>query len=61
MGAIHSFVSLDCAERLGLKLSSMDGNMIVDTPTLGLVTILWVCLNCPLTVYGKSFYMSLVC
>ncbi|XP_050914988.1 uncharacterized protein LOC127129930 [Lathyrus oleraceus] len=32
--------SADCLIR-GLKLSSMDGNMIVDTPTLGLVLTLW--------------------
>ncbi|XP_050919122.1 uncharacterized protein LOC127136628 [Lathyrus oleraceus] len=34
--ATHSFISLDCAERLGLKLSSMIRSMIVDTPSLGL-------------------------
>ncbi|XP_050889012.1 uncharacterized protein LOC127094195 [Lathyrus oleraceus] len=61
MGATYSFVSLDYAEKLGLKLSSMDGNMIVDTPTLGMVITLWVCLNCLLTIYGKSFWMDLVC
>lgn len=38
-GETRSFVSLDYAERLGLKFSDMDGNMTVDTPTLGLVTI----------------------
>ncbi|XP_050890823.1 uncharacterized protein LOC127096273 [Lathyrus oleraceus] len=58
-GAIHSFVSLNCAERLDLKLSSMVGSMIVDTPTLGPITILWVSLNCPLSIYGKSFGMDL--
>lgn len=60
-GATHLFVLLDCAEKLGLKLSSMDGNMIVDTPTLGSVITSWVYLNCPLTIYGKSFGMDLVC
>ncbi|XP_050915274.1 uncharacterized protein LOC127130281 [Lathyrus oleraceus] len=35
-GATYLFVSLDYAEKLGLKLSYMDGNMIVDTR-------LWVC------------------
>lgn len=60
-GETYSFVSLDCAKRLGLKLSSMVGSMVVDTPTLGLVTTLWVSLNCSLTIYGKSFGMDLVC
>lgn len=56
----HSFVSLDCVESLSLKLSSMVGSMIVDTQALGPVTTSWVCLNCPLTIYGKSFGMDLV-
>lgn len=59
--AIYMFVSLDCTERLGLKLSYMVGSMIVDTPTLGLLTTSWVCLNCLLTIYGKSFGLDLVC
>lgn len=60
-GATHSFVWLDCVERLGLKLSYMVGNMIIDTLTLGPITTSWVCLKCPLTIYGKSFGMNLVC
>lgn len=60
-GETHLFVSLDCMDKLGLKFSSMDGSMIVDTPTIGMVLTLWVCLNCLLTIYGKSFCMDLVC
>ncbi|XP_050909607.1 uncharacterized protein LOC127123431 [Lathyrus oleraceus] len=56
-----SFVSLDCAERLGLKLSSMVVSMVIDTTINDLVTTSWVCLNCPLHIYGKSFGMDLVC
>lgn len=55
------FVLLDYTERLGVKLSSMNVNLIVDTLALGLVTTSWVCLNCPLMIYGKSFGMDLVC
>ncbi|XP_050909527.1 uncharacterized protein LOC127123344 [Lathyrus oleraceus] len=39
--ATYSFVSLDCAERLVLKLSSMVESMIVDTLNLDFVTTLW--------------------
>ncbi|XP_050909703.1 uncharacterized protein LOC127123536 [Lathyrus oleraceus] len=38
--ATHLFVALDCAERLGLKLSYMDGNMIVCLPLRNLYAIL---------------------
>ncbi|XP_050888957.1 uncharacterized protein LOC127094136 [Lathyrus oleraceus] len=60
MSATYSFVSLECVERLGLKMSSMVESMIDDTPSLGPVTNLWVCLNCPLTIYCKSFGIDLV-
>lgn len=39
----------------------MVGSMILDTPTLDLITTLRVCLNCPLTIYGKNFGVDLVC
>ncbi|XP_050878306.1 uncharacterized protein LOC127082124 [Lathyrus oleraceus] len=58
---IHSFIYFDCAKRLGLKISSIVGSMIVDTSALGLVTTSLVCLKCPLTIYGKNFGMDLVC
>lgn len=58
---MHLLIYLDCAEKFNLELSSMVESMIVDTPTLGPVTTLWVCLNCLLTIYGKNFRMNLVC
>lgn len=60
IGATHSFISLECAMGLGLKLSSMVGSMVIDTPTNGSVTIALVCLSCPFTIYGKNFAMDLV-
>ncbi|XP_050918750.1 uncharacterized protein LOC127136203 [Lathyrus oleraceus] len=61
MCATYSFVSLDYAERLGLRLSFMAGSMIIDTQALGLVITSWVCLNYPLTISDKNFGMYLVC
>lgn len=61
MGAMHSFISLDCVDNMDLMLSYMVGNMIIDTPANGSVTTSWVCLKCLLTIYGKSFGMDLVC
>ncbi|XP_050902154.1 uncharacterized protein LOC127111710 [Lathyrus oleraceus] len=59
-GETHSFILLDCAERLDLKLSFMVGSMVIDTLSNSSVTNPWVCLNHPLTIYGKSFEMNLV-
>ncbi|XP_050897171.1 uncharacterized protein LOC127103987 [Lathyrus oleraceus] len=60
-GATHSFISLDCATRLDLKLSSMVGSLVIDTSTNGSMTTVLVCLSCPLTIYGKNFAMDLAC
>ncbi|XP_050876107.1 uncharacterized protein LOC127079782 [Lathyrus oleraceus] len=59
--ATHSFISLNCAKRLDLQLSSIIGSIVIDTPFNGSVTISLVCLKCPLTIYGKSFVIDLVC
>ncbi|XP_058783085.1 uncharacterized protein LOC131657734 [Vicia villosa] len=58
-GATHSFISLDCVTMLGLKLSSIDGSMVIDTPASGSVTTTFVCTRCPLTIFDKSFVMDL--
>lgn len=60
-GATYSFISLDCAKRLDLKLPYMVGSMVISTPTNGSVTTSLVCLKCPLTIVGKIFAMDLVC
>ncbi|XP_058726016.1 uncharacterized protein LOC131597329 [Vicia villosa] len=60
-GATQSFISLKSATMMGLKLSSMSGSMVIDTLTNGFVTTALVCLSFPLTIYGKSFVMELVC
>ncbi|XP_058726457.1 uncharacterized protein LOC131597808 [Vicia villosa] len=59
--ATHSFISLDCATMLGLKLSYMDGSMVIDTHANGSITTTFVCKGCPLTIFDKSFVMDLVC
>ncbi|XP_050877296.1 uncharacterized protein LOC127081050 [Lathyrus oleraceus] len=57
----YSFISFDCDKRLGFKLLSMVGSIIVVTPALGPMTTSLVCFNCPLTIYGKNFGIDLVC
>ncbi|XP_058767294.1 uncharacterized protein LOC131640961 [Vicia villosa] len=60
-GTTHSFISLECALRLNLVLSDMRGSMIIDTPAMGSVTISYVCLNCPLSIFGRVFEIDLAC
>ena len=42
--ATHCFIAADCVKRLGLMLSSMNGEMDVDTPSKGSVTNSFMCL-----------------
>ncbi|XP_050900594.1 uncharacterized protein LOC127107346, partial [Lathyrus oleraceus] len=60
-GATHCFISANCARRLGLKLSALDGELIVETPAKGSVTTSLVCLKCPLSIFDRDFYVDLVC
>jgi predicted aspartyl protease len=42
-GATHCFIASECAYTLGLVLSNMNGEMVVETPAKGLVTTSLVC------------------
>jgi len=59
--ATHCFIVVDCASKLGLVMSSMNGEMVVETPAKGLVTTSLVCLKCPLLIFGRDFTLDLVC
>jgi len=44
IGATHCFIAVDCDFKLGLFMSSMNGEMVVETSTKGSVTTSLVCL-----------------
>jgi len=54
-GATHCFIAADCAYKLGLVMSSMNGEMVVETPAKGSVTTSLVCLKCLLSMFGRDF------
>jgi len=60
-GATHCFIAIDCASKLGLAMSDMNGEMVVKTPAKGSVTTSLVCLRCPLSMFGRDFEFDLVC
>ena len=60
-GATHSFISFECMKRLNIPVSEMFGCMEIETPASGSVTTQLVCRKCPVTIFGKSFDMDLVC
>nr|XP_012567818.1 uncharacterized protein LOC105851461 [Cicer arietinum] len=60
-GATHSFVSLDCVRRLGLHVSRLQYELIVNTPTSDSVDTSSVCLDVSIHVCGRDFRVDLVC
>jgi len=54
-GATHCFIAIDCAHKLGLIMSDMNGEMVVETPAKGSVTTSLVCLSCSLSMFGRDF------
>ncbi|XP_058775257.1 uncharacterized protein LOC131649513 [Vicia villosa] len=60
-GATHCFIAAECVERLGLVLSSMNGEMVVEVLAKGSVTTSLVCLKCPLSIFDRDFAVDLVC
>lgn len=60
-GALHYFIVVDCAYKLGLVVSDMKGEMVVETPAKGSLTTSLVCLSCPLSMFGGGFEVDLVC
>ncbi|XP_050876206.1 uncharacterized protein LOC127079896 [Lathyrus oleraceus] len=60
-GATHSFIAADYVKRLGLVVSSINGEMVMETSAKGSVTTTSVCLNCPLLIFDKDFGIDLIC
>nr|XP_027186707.1 uncharacterized protein LOC113784647 [Cicer arietinum] len=56
-----SFVSLDCFRRLGLPVSRLQYDLIVNTPTSDSVDTSSVCLDISIHVCGRGFRVDLVC
>ena len=60
-GATYSFISYSCVGKLKLHMSSLNKNLIVETPTSGFVLTSNVCLDCPMEIFGKTFLIDLIC
>jgi len=60
-GATHSFVSNECAGRLGLAMRELECELIVATPASGEVSTTSVCVGCPMEVAGRRFKLNLIC
>jgi len=61
IGATDCFIAIDCAAKLNLAMSDMNGEMVVETPAKGSVTTSLVCLRCLVSMFGRDFEIDLVC
>ena len=60
-GATHSFISYLCVGKLKLFVSSLNKDLVVETPTSASVLTSNVCLNCPVEIFGRTFVIDLIC
>jgi len=60
-GATHSFVSIDCVERLGLPVRELQSKLTVSTPASGLVRTSSLCARLPVEVEGRKYKVNLIC
>ena len=59
-GAIHSFISCSCVEKLKLFVSSLNNDLVVETPTSGSVLTSVVSLNCLVEIFDRKFLINLI-
>jgi len=59
--ATHSFISCSCVGKLKLFVSSLNKDLVVETPTSGSVLTSNVCLNCPVEISSRTFLIDLIC
>ncbi|KAK2422804.1 hypothetical protein QL285_033306 [Trifolium repens] len=59
-GATHSFISLDCANRLKLNVSLLPFDLNVSTPAKDLV-VNTACLHCLVMIQNREFIINLIC
>ena len=60
-GATHSFISCSCVEKLKLYVSSLNKDLVVETPTSGSMLTSNVCLNCLVEISCRTFFIDLIC
>ena len=59
--ATHSFISCSCVEKFKLLVSSLNNDLVVETPTSSHVLTSNVRLNCPVEISSRTFLIDLTC
>ena len=60
-GATHSFIFVDCVEKLRLPVRELDMELVVSTPTEGIIITSSVCTKCPVIINGRKYKINMIC
>ncbi|XP_027903705.1 uncharacterized protein LOC114163598 [Vigna unguiculata] len=60
-GVTHSFVSESIVLELGLPVRELQYDLVVSTPTFGLVRTSTLCARCQIEVEGCKYHVNLIC
>ena len=60
-GEIHSFISFDCAKKLKLPIRELEFELVVSTPTKGIVVTSSMCAECPVIIDGRRYKINMIC
>ncbi|XP_028220276.1 uncharacterized protein LOC114401897 [Glycine soja] len=62
LNGAEALKSIDLIQgKLKLSVSSLNNDLVVETPTSGSVLTSSVCLNCPLEISSRTFLIDLIC
>ncbi|XP_058766746.1 uncharacterized protein LOC131640358 [Vicia villosa] len=60
-GATHSFISTECAYRLGLEVTPLPDPMVISSATDDTVGARLICKDCSVSFNGRDFPIDLIC
>ncbi|XP_058754444.1 uncharacterized protein LOC131627621 [Vicia villosa] len=60
-GATHSFISTECAYRLGLEVTPLPDPMVISSTTDDTVEARLICKDCSVSFNGRDFPIDLIC
>ena len=61
LGATHSFISLECVDRLKLLVTVLPFDLLVATPANKILIANNACLRCPVVIEGRTYHANLLC
>jgi len=60
-GETHSFISFDCVEKLKLLVRELEIELVVSTPTKGMVVTSSMSVECPIIIDGQKYKIYMIC